>query len=987
MSSAQQETTSALARIMAEEGELVHTSGLNPFLLNGPDNVWYLERGQIEVFTVSIKDGEPEGARVHFISVAVGELIFGMDLDRYGMGSGFLAVGRVGTTLRRISREKFQELTARADVGVELVELLDTWVFNMSKSLTKDIIPGPIVDVNVTEGQQISLQNQKKLRSNRGVLWLDVKEGDLLFIGMEDLVFSGAAVFFPITPDTWVEAANATGIDTVIHALSIETAVTNQATWWGLDLFHEALCQCEFINKKLATVDEFNRLKSKAEYAAEAEKAANRELASVLSKTVEEEEAVEATTDQIDSILAACKLVGDYLDFKVVRHPSPREKANMQERVAEIAKASRFRTRVIALRDDWYKRDGGPVFGFYEEGEGALAFIPTGPTSYVMYDISAGTKRTVNEKALEGVSPFGLTFYRPFPDGPLGVPDLVKFGAHGITRDFILLGFVGVALGLLGTLVPYATGQIFDVAIPQADKFILLQFTIALFVSAITSMTFKIVQSISVIRIQGRMDYSIQGALWDRLLNLPTTFFSKYEAGDLADRASGVNAIRDLLAGAGVSAILGATSSVFYVFLMFKYSVALGALAMGLTFIFVVFTTSINYVAVRYQRKMMKSNGKIAGLALQLISGVAKLRTSGAENHAFRTWAHEWANQRRLNFKAGTVQNYSEVFNSSFPIVSSMAIFYVLVSLTKAGKASLTTGDFIAFSAAYGLFTAAMMALAAASMQFNEIVPIYERFKPILTEEAEVDDSKTYPGTLTGSMELSHIHFRYTEDGPWILNDISLKIDPGEFVAFVGGSGSGKSTLMRLMLGFEKPDKGTVYFDGQDISTLDVREVRQQMGVVLQTSRVLPTDIFRNIVGTSSLTLDDAWAAAESAAFADDIREMPMGMHTYVAEGGGGFSGGQKQRLLIARAIVNKPRIIFLDEATSALDNRTQAVVTESMAKLQAVRIAIAHRLSTIIMADRICVLDKGVIKEQGSAEELMKLDGMFAELARRQEA
>lgn len=987
MTALPQDNTSALARVMAEEGELIHTSGLTPFFLDGPDNVWYLETGKVEVFTVAVRDGEPEGARAHFVSVVPGELLFGMDLDRYGMGSGFLAVGRVGTTLRKISRDKLRTLADRADLGPEIADQVDRWVWNLSRSLTRDIIPGPLVDVNMTEGQKLTIENQKKIRSNKGVLWLDVKEGDLLYIGMEALVFSGANIFFPLTPDTWVEAANEEGISTVVHSLGIETVLTNPATWWGLDLFHEALCQCEFINKKLATVDEFNRLKSKAEYSAEAKKAAYQELASVLTKKAEEEEVVTATTEQIDAIYEACRLVGDYLDFKVIRHPAPKEKANQQERVGEIAKASRFRTRVIALRDDWYKRDSGPIYGFYTEGENPIAFIPTSPTSYVMYDIAAGEKKPVNEKTLEGVSPFGLTFYRPFPDGPLGVPDLVKFGAHGIIKDFIMLAFVGVALGMLGTLAPFAMGQIFDVAIPQADKFILVQFTIALIVSALTLATFKIVQSVSVIRIQGRMDYSIQAALWDRLLNLPANFFQKYEAGDLADRASGVNAIRDLLAGAGVAAILGAISSVFYVFLMFKYSFQLGLLAIGLTFVFVSFTTAANYLRLRYMREMMKLNGKIAGLALQLISGVAKLRTSGAENHAFRTWAHEWAEQRKLNFKANTIQNYSEVFNAVFSLVSSMAIFFFLAQLMQGGKAQLSTGDFIAFSSAYGLFIGAMMALAGASMQFNEIVPTYERFKPILTEPAEIDESKVYPGKLTGAIELSHIHFRYDEDGPWILNDISMKIEPGEFVAFVGGSGSGKSTMMRLMLGFEKPVKGTVYFDGQDVATLDMREVRQQMGVVLQTSRVLPTDIFRNIVGTSSLTLEDAWSAAESAALADDIRDMPMGMHTYVAEGGGGFSGGQKQRLLIARAVVNKPRIIFLDEATSALDNRTQAVVTESMAKLQATRIAIAHRLSTIIMADRICVLDKGVIKEEGTAEELMALNGMFAELASRQTA
>ena len=414
-------------------------------------------------------------------------------------------------------------------------------------------------------------------------------------------------------------------------------------------------------------------------------------------------------------------------------------------------------------------------------------------------------------------------------------------------------------------------------------------------------------------------------------------------------------------------------------------------MAVGLTATFVGVTSLANYLQLRHQRVEMQLRGRISGLVLNLITGVGKLRICGAEYHAFKIWAQQFAAQRKVSFSIGQIKNVATVFSGVFPILSSMAIFMMMLKEQMQALEEHTTppstGDFIAFNAAYGLFLTSVQALADASLNMLRVVPIYERLKPIVTTPAEVDSSKAYPGRLKGEIELSHLRFRYHEDGPWIINDVSLTIKPGQFVAFVGGSGSGKSTLMRLMLGFEKPATGSIYYDGQDLSALDVRLLRQQMGVVLQVSRVLPTDIYRNIVGVSSRSLDDAWAAAESAGLAEDIRRMPMGMHTYVAEGGGTMSGGQRQRLLIARAVANKPKIIFLDEATSALDNRTQAIVTESMDRLDSTRIVIAHRLSTIINAHTICYLENGKLAEMGSYQELMDKNGLFAALARRQMA
>jgi ATP-binding cassette subfamily C protein len=303
------------------------------------------------------------------------------------------------------------------------------------------------------------------------------------------------------------------------------------------------------------------------------------------------------------------------------------------------------------------------------------------------------------------------------------------------------------------------------------------------------------------------------------------------------------------------------------------------------------------------------------------------------------------------------------------------------------GRPVLTTGGFIAFSAAYGLFLASVQALGDASLNLLRTVPIYERLKPIVTTPTEVDSTKASPGQLKGEITLSHVHFRYQEDGPWVINDVSLEVQPGEFIAVVGLSGCGKSTLLRLVLGFESLGKGAIYYDGQDVNSLDLRLLRQQLGVVLQVSKVLPAEIYRNIAGTSSRTIEEAWEAAEMAGLADDIRQMPMGMYTLVSEGGGTLSAGQRQRLLIARALVNKPKLIFFDEATSALDNRAQAIVTESLERLEATRIVIAHRLSTVIRAHRICYLEGGKIAEMGTYEELMAQNGLFAQLARRQMA
>jgi ATP-binding cassette subfamily C protein len=644
----------------------------------------------------------------------------------------------------------------------------------------------------------------------------------------------------------------------------------------------------------------------------------------------------------------------------------------------------------VALRDNWWETDHGPLLAYLEEGLAPVAILKNGATDYHLVDPQNNNRKRVDAAIAATLCPFAVSFYKPFPEKKLTAWDLIKFGVRESKMDLWTILAMGVTLGLLGMVTPYFSGQIFDSIIPAADRNQLSQFTIGLIAAAVGTFAFELVRAISVLRLEGKMDYLIQAGVWDRLLALPSTFFRDYAAGDLADRALGVDQIRQAVSQAGTQAIVGSISSCIMILFLFSYNAQMAFAALALVFLSVVFPMALNLLQIKHQRKMFYIRGSISGLVLQLINGVNKLRVSGSEDRAFREWARKFAEQKRVAFAIGKLTNAAHVFNHVFPVICSAILFgmyaWFHAQAEKNGESfKMTTGEFIAFNTTFTIILSSFLSLSAASLELMIILPLFERLVPIIEATPEIDEAKEHPGELTGEIEVSHLNFRYTKDGPPILRDVSLHIRPGEFVALVGGSGSGKSTLLRLLLGFEKPDSGSILYDNQDLSSLDLREVRQQTGVVLQSSKLMPTDIYRNIIGSHQLSLNDAWEAARMSGLDRDIKNMPMGMNTVVSEGGGTFSGGQRQRLMVARALVNKPRIIFFDEATSALDNETQRTVTDSLDAMQSTRIVIAHRLSTIINADKIYVLMNGEMVQSGTYAQLIHQPGPFAELAKRQ--
>lgn len=684
-----------------------------------------------------------------------------------------------------------------------------------------------------------------------------------------------------------------------------------------------------------------------------------------------------------DTLFQACALVGNTMGitFKSLPGNLPVGK----EKLDTLLRLSGVRNREVALKGEWWTQDNGPMLAFTKADKAPVALIPHSPRRYDRVDPDSGKRVKVNRAVAETLDPFAHLFYRPFPAKQLNGMDLLRFSMLKNRSDVVTLLLMGVLGSLLGLVPPMATGMIFDTMIPEAARSQMVQLGLVLVTCAMATAVFEITKGAAVLRLEGKVDAALQCAVMDRLLLLSPTFFRRFTAGDLAERTLGINAIRQVMSSVVITSLLSSIFSIFYFLLLFWYSWQLALVALGLTCISVFITLLLAFLQIRYQRELAAVQGKISGMLLQLITGISKLRITGTEDRAFIQWAEAFTVQQRLTYKSGTISNVMATFNTGFPVLASMTLFFAFIY---SDTLSFSTGTFLAFTAAYANFQNALLQVSTTLMTIMNIVPLYERARPILEAIPETDTEKLHPGILKGDLEVSHINFRYAKEASLVLKDLSMMIKAGELVAIVGSSGSGKSTLFRLLLGFESQESGSIYYDDQDIHTLDVREVRRQIGVVLQNSQIMAGDIFKNIIGSASwLTVDDAWKAADMVGLTQDIKAMPMGMHTMLQAGGGSLSGGQKQRLMIAQAIVHRPRIIYFDEATSALDNQTQATVIKSLESLQATRVVIAHRLSTIINADRIFVLEQGRIVQSGTYGELMQQPGVFADLAKRQMA
>lgn len=675
----------------------------------------------------------------------------------------------------------------------------------------------------------------------------------------------------------------------------------------------------------------------------------------------------------------AMEVITKYLKIDLVT-PAPSAKFdNMHQLIRTVVRNSGFRFRTISLANQWWSFDNGPLLVFNRNTGIPYAVIFNRRGYYEYYDPKTRTFKGLDEHFLLDCSFRAYSFYRTFPDTPLKLRDLFSFSMLHQKPDVLRIIMMQVFIGLLGLFIPIATGIILDNAVPNANMSVLMQCVFGLLACSFSAAFFNVGQAFSMIRLRFKTNAALEPAIWDRLFRLPTSFFHKFSPGDLTLRASGIDTMQSEITGSAIQTVLSGFFSIFTLALMFYYSPILAAYSIVVTLVVVAFITVCEMVLLKYQRPIMTIQGKLASLSFQFIIGIAKLRISNSESRAFSIWFDTFCKQNRYTWISSL---WFMRFNIMRELINVL-IYIGLYSMVGFKFASITFGAFIAFNAAFGQFFNAILALAEILAKFINLVPLYERIKPILQEVPENEGLVMHQ--LEGKIAVRDVSFHYHSEQLPVLDQVSLYAEKGEFIAITGATGSGKSTLFRLLLGFELPSKGSIYYDDQNLNKLNIRSIREQCGVVLQNGAIFPGTIFENIVGTRSFSEEDAWEAARVAGFAKDIEAMPMKMNTLLTERGGTLSVGQRQRLMLARALSKKPKVLLLDEATSALDNVTQAEVMNHIEQLKVTRIVAAHRLSTLIKADRIYVLSDGKIVQTGTYEELMKQSGMFESLVKQQ--
>ncbi|NGX51606.1 MAG: Leukotoxin export ATP-binding protein LtxB [Chlamydiae bacterium] len=698
-----------------------------------------------------------------------------------------------------------------------------------------------------------------------------------------------------------------------------------------------------------------------------------------LSQVLSKDKFTYFKVDKEETLFQSCKTVAHRMGFEL----SPINES--EHNIDNICRASDVRYRKINLKPKWWKKDHGHLVGFNQETKQYVPLLRSNKQSYYILDQNSSKKVEINETNASQIASEAVMLYHPLPEDCGSIRALLKILFKKNHREYRLIGFSGVVGIILTFFIPIANKVFFDYIIPNYDFTVFFQVFLGLIVFTVSSSVFLFTRSIVVLRLNGVIANRLQMSLWDRILKLPVSFFRSIPTGDLLQRTLIFDQLRASLSQNTLKIVFNGLFSILYLAIMLFYSWKLALAGVAIILISSCVTCIIFLMKLYYERIILRSNAKINAFLIQAIRGIAKIRIANAESRIFSIWAKLFSKNESMNLKSRNLQNIVETSNVTFNLFISLVVFGVVMIVREENPSLFSVGQYLAFSAAFGPFSQATFEFFNSLISLVTLIPFWERVRPLLTTPIEKTKDTIDPGVLKGAISVKNLHFRYAPSSPMVLDTLSFDISPGEFIGIVGHSGSGKSTLCRLMIGFETPNRGSIFYDKKDLSELNLYALRNQVAALMQNGGLFNGTLYENIVCGGNYTSKEIQRALEISTLKNDLSDLKMGLDMLVSSEGGLLSGGQRQKILLARILIRQPKIIILDEALNSIDNQTRYEILDNLETLKITRIITAHNLNTFQRANRIFVLDRGTVVDRGTFDELSKKEGIFQRFLEKQ--
>ncbi|MDE0174107.1 MAG: ATP-binding cassette domain-containing protein, partial [Defluviicoccus sp.] len=954
-------------------------AGNLPVKLDDPDSVWFIDRGAVNLFMVEFRDGREQAAPQHMLRREAGWLLPGVAPDERGDDEestlSLTAKGLPGTVLKRLPASLLSEIRPE-----ELAEQTDTWLNAITGTLSRFASRLPRPTALAEPGMSLTLA-PGTLSVRRGVVWVsEPPRGASVFMDIVDPAELAAAggpdgAVLPLTRTSWLTLFD----DAALSGTSTEALARRGALLPALASFHALAFALERLNRRLAVVDDANLERARTASRRTAERAARHRLMNIYDLPLDRDAGVEDT-----ALADALKIVGRHegIDFSI---PARTELSDSPIGLVDVLDASGVRARRVRLDAEagWWRGDSNALLGFRAEDGRPVALLPGMFGRYREVDPVSKRSVRITEDRAGALAEEAWMFYRPLPSGNVEPGDLLRVALHGSGADLARLAIAGLPGGLIKLLPAVALGFVASHVAAGGSAGALYALALVLAGFGLLGTLLHLLQSTAMMRLEGRSASRLEAAFWDRLMRLPPSVLHRHPAGDLAMSGMTFQNLRDGLQGIVADSLLSIVFLLPVFGVIFFYDTTLGVVALAFSLVSLLIAVALGLRQISPHGRMIGAARRVAGRLFQIVGGIIKLRVENAEGSAYAIWARDYREQKRAEIELGALEGHSRAFGEALPFLAGGVLLFAVVTV---GERSVPVGDFLVVYTVFMVFQSAVARLGESFGTVAAMLPAFDQMRPLLTAVPETEIGGEPVGFLGGDILFDRISFRYDPDGPLILDDVTIRARPGEFVAIAGESGAGKSTLFRLALGIDRPSAGAVYYDGRDLRHLNLKQLRRHIGTVPQSVGLHPMDLWDNLVGhRDDVTSGEVWAAARLAEVEDEIRGMPMGMMTMVGTSGSVLSGGESQRITIARSVIGSPRIMLFDEATNWLDNESQARVMENLAALTSTRVVIAHRLSTLEQADRIYVLRAGKVVESGSFNELVEADGVFRELVKRQ--